>query len=118
MAAPLDEERIHRVQEGHVTRRPELVGEDVGCPSVLPLRRFFRDRREARDRLGPIDIRHAGERVAMVDRNRERAVPIVLHVLLRDRIEDRVRGPGSPKDFGHEREADPFPDFPGEGRAD
>src|SRR5207249_10629865 len=72
-----DEEWIHRVQERYMARGPKFIREHVSRPSVLPFRRFPRDRCEARDRLGPVHIRHAGEGVAMIDGDREGAVPIV-----------------------------------------
>src|SRR2546422_1028243 len=118
VAPSFDEERLNGVQEGHVPGRPKFFSEHVGRPSVLPFRRFLRDRRESRDRLGPVHIRHAGEGVAVIDGDREGAVPIVFHVFPGDRLEDRELGPGSPEDVRHEREADSSTDFAREGCAD
>jgi len=45
-------------------------------------------------------------------------VPIVFHVLLRDRVKDRKLESRSSEDLRHEREADSRADFTREGRAD
>src|SRR6267143_6046901 len=90
----------------------------MGRPSVLALHRFLRNRRESRDRLRAIHVGHAREGIALIDGNREGAVPVVLEVLRGDRIQDGIGGPGATEHVGHEGETDPRPDFARQGHAD
>src|SRR5439155_22896938 len=99
-------------------RRTKLVREDVRGPAVLPLRGLLRDGGQTGNRSRAIDVRHAGERLAVVHGNREGAVSVIFHVLRRDGTEDGIRWGRPPKDVGHERQADARPDFAGQGQAD
>src|SRR5439155_27044716 len=57
------------------------------------------------------------EGVAMVHRDGEGAVPIVLEVLRGHRVEDRIRRACATEHIGHERATDPGLDFAGHGHA-
>src|SRR5439155_1741678 len=110
-AVPRDDDPQLVAELPRLTQEIEVTGmEEIEDPR--------RHRRESRDRLRAVHVGHTREGVAMVHRDGERAVPIVLEVLRRHRLKDRIRRACATEHIGHERETDPGLDLAGHGHAD
>ena len=115
---PAAEERFLGVQDRHVPGGLELFAKGVGGPPVILASRAPRQLRESAKRSRAVGVGHAREGVLVIDRDGERAMPIVLEVLPGDGGEHGVRLADTAEHVRHEGQANLAGDVPGQGDAD